>query len=34
MAVMTTVVAPPLIQAAYRDLVKPPEPEEEIFRLG
>ncbi len=34
MAVATTLVAPPLLNLAYRDLMKRPLPEEEVFRLG
>lgn len=34
MAVATTLIAPPLLNLAYRDLMKRPLPEEEVFRLG
>jgi Kef-type K+ transport system membrane component KefB len=34
MAVATTLVAPPLLNLAYRDLLRRPLPEQEVFRLG
>jgi Kef-type K+ transport system membrane component KefB len=34
MAVATTLVAPPLLNLAYRELMRRPLPEEEVFRLG
>jgi Kef-type K+ transport system membrane component KefB len=34
MSVATTIVAPPLINMAFRDLVKPDQPEAEDFRIG
>jgi Kef-type K+ transport system membrane component KefB len=34
MSVATTVVAPPLIKLAYRQVAPVPEPEEEAYRLG
>ena len=34
MSVATTMVAPPLLSLAYKGLIKPEAPKEEIFRLG
>jgi hypothetical protein len=34
MAVVTTRVAPPLLNLAYRDLLRRPLPEQEVFGLG
>ena len=34
MSMATTIVAPPLLKLAFRDLMKPGVPEEEQFRLG
>lgn len=34
MAVATTLIAPPLLNLAYRELMERPSPEEEVFRLG